>query len=502
MTPQRPATFTAHACKELVMADENVTPESTADVNDAKASAAPQEHRPAAPVPSPAAMAGKAHVPSPAALSARAGKATTAAPAVPASDYSDKQIDEAAAFGRVADDGTVFVTDGDSERPVGQFPDASSPKEALSLYARRFLDLKAKLDLFATRLENASIKPHEIDESVTLLGEEVREPAVVGDLSSLRSEYERLSSRAGQRKDEIAATRKEAMAKAVAERTVIVEKAEQLAASLGSSTNWRQTADKFRALFEEWQKHQRTSIRIDKTDADALWKRFSSARTTFNQARRKWAQERDSERASARAAKEQIIAEAQSLKDSTQWAETSRRFNDLMDRWKKAGRAGRSEDDALWMKFREAADTFFNARQADRDQTSSSEHENLAKKEELLTKAEALVPVADEKAAKKARKALASIQEEWDQIGYVPREDIRRIEGRLDAVDRQIKAVEDAAWKNADPEADARKSSFEEQLRGRLAELDEAIAHESDPSTKAALEAEKATKEQWLNAVR
>ena len=102
------------------------------------------------------------------------------------------------------------------------------------------------------------------------------------------------------------------------------------------------------------------------------------------------------------------------------------------------------------------------------------------------------MPVADEAAAKKARQALAAIQEEWDQIGYVPREAMHRIESRLDAVDRQIKAVEDAAWKQTDPEADARKSSFEVQLTAQLAELDEKIAAETDPKKKAALEAEKA----------
>ncbi len=173
-----------------------------------------------------------------------------------------------------------------------------------------------------------------------------------------------------------------------------------------------------------------------------------------------------------------------------------------MDRWKKAGRAGRNEDDALWAKFREAADTFFNARQADRDQINSSEKENLAAKEALLVKAEALVPVKTDAEAKKARQELAKIQEEWDQIGYVPRDAMRRIENRLDAVDKQIKAIEDAAWKQTDPEADARKSSFEEQLHAQLAELDAEIAAESDPKKKAKLEAEKATKEQWLNAIK
>lgn len=395
----------------------------------------------------------------------------------------------------------MFVKDGDGEREVGQFPDVSK-EEALALYARRFLDLKAKLDALAARLKSANVKPREIDETMKMLAEETESPAVVGDLAALKAQYEDLKTKADAKKAELAEARKAAVAAAVAGRTAIVEKAEVLAAGLGDNTNWRSTADKFRALFDEWQTHQRNNVRIDKKDADELWKRFSAARTTFNQSRRKWAQARDNERNQAKAAKEAIIAEANEIKDSTAWAETSRQFNELMDRWKKAGRAGRNEDDTLWARFREAADTFFNARQADREQISADEKENLAKKEALLKKAEALVPVADEKAAKQARQALAEIQDEWDQIGYVPREDMRRIEGRLDEVDKQIKSVEEAAWKQSDPEADARKSSFEEQLNAQLAELEEKIAAETDPAKKAKLEAEKATKEQWLNAVK
>ena len=220
-----------------------------------------------------------------------------------------------------------------------------------------------------------------------------------------------------------------------------MEKAEALADSLDENTNWRSTADKFRSLFQQWQEHQRNNVRIDKEDADACGLVFSAARTKFNFARRKWVQNRDEERNSAKSTKEAIIAEAEALQDSTAWVETSRKFTELMDRWKKAGRAGRRDDDAMWERFRAAADTFFNARQADRDQISSSEKENLAKKEELLVKAEALVPVKSEEEAKQARQALAAIQEEWDQIGYVPRDEVRRIEGRLDAVDKQIKPL-------------------------------------------------------------
>lgn len=438
----------------------------------------------------------KPHAPTPAALAKTAPKVANAQAA-----GSQEELAQAESFGRVADDGTVFVREGESERAVGQYADTDA-QSALRLFATRYLDLKARLQVFATRLSSPQIKIREIDESLKNLTQELVEPAVVGDIAALKEQLASLSEEAQKRKEEITEARKAAVAKAIEERTAIVEQAEALAQSLGNSTNWRQTADKFRELFEQWQAHQRSSVRIDRAQADELWKRFSAARTSFNQARRKWAQSRDAQRAQAKSLKEAIIEQAESLKDSTDWANTSRQFNELMEQWKQSGRAGRQEDDALWARFRAAADTFFNARQADRDQTSQTERDNLAKKEALLVKAEALVPVHDEQAAKQAREALAAIQEEWDAIGFVPRQEVRRIESRLDAVEQQIKAAEDAVWSQTDPETDARKSEFTAQLEAQLAQLDQQIAAETDEARKAKLQAERATKEQWLNAVR
>lgn len=489
------------------MADEQVTePANTNDPNtqavqpaaDEQASASSATTTMESHQTNDAGPAAQTHAPSPLAFAKKPAKHPVAAPV---HTYSDADIKAAEAFGRVDENGTVYVKEGEAEREVGQFPGATN-EEALTLYARRYLDLKAKLDLFATRLKSANIKPHEIDESIKSLGEETSQPAIVGDISAIKNQYDELKKTGDAKKDELAEARKTALEKAVKERGAIVEKAEELAGSLSESTNWRSTADKFRSLFEEWQEHQRTTIRIDKPTADELWQRFSAARTTFNQQRRKWAQARDASRDEAKRIKEAIIKEANEIKDSTEWGATSHQFNELMDRWKAAGRVGRKEDDELWARFREACDVFFNARQADRDQMSSNEKDNLAKKEELLKKAEALVPVPDEKAAKQARQALAAIQDEWDNIGYVPREDMRRIESRLDAVDSQIKSVEEAAWKKSDPEANARVSNFETQLRAQLDKLNAQIAAESDPAKKARLETEKATKEQWLNAVK
>ena len=178
------------------MADETVTePVNTAAPEEQATTPAPEASAATpAPTPSPASMP-KPHAPSPAAFAKKtpATKPRAAAPAAATAAYSEADVKSAEAFGRVDDNGTVFVKDGDAEREVGQFPDVSK-EEALALYARRFLDLKAKLDLLATRLASPNIKAREIDESVKLLGEETSEPAVVGDLAALKAQYEELKA--------------------------------------------------------------------------------------------------------------------------------------------------------------------------------------------------------------------------------------------------------------------------------------------------------------------
>ncbi|WP_418968649.1 DUF349 domain-containing protein [Alloscardovia omnicolens] len=433
--------------------------------------------------------------------SAFAAKAKPAAPSShTATVYGAAELDKAKTFGRVTDDGTVFVSEDNNEREIGQYTNANTD-EALSFYARRYLDLKAKIDHARARFESHTIKSREIDETIKTLVEEVKEPAVVGDIPALRAGVDDLKTLGEAAKQKIAQAHAEAVKLAVEKRTAIVEEAEAIAAQLSDSTNWRNTSEKFSQLFAQWQDAQKHSARIDKSVADELWTRFSKARSTFNTQHRKWVAARDAARNSAREAKQNIIAQAEALKNSTEWGETSRKFNQLMNDWKKAGRVGRTEDDNLWKQFRAAADVFFDARQADRDRLNDSEKENLAAKEALLEKAEALVPVADVKAAKAARVALGKIQDEWDTIGRVPRADLGRIEARLDAVEKQIKDVEESEWTRSDPEAHARKSSFTQQLEAQLADLDARIAAETDDAKRNQLKAERETKAQWLNAV-
>ena len=87
-------------------------------------------------------------------------------------------------FGRVAEDGVVYVKDGDGERPVGSYPGAS-PSEALNYFGRRYDELVAAADLLLQRVTHTDISAKDAQEGSARLDEQCHEPNAVGDLASL-----------------------------------------------------------------------------------------------------------------------------------------------------------------------------------------------------------------------------------------------------------------------------------------------------------------------------
>ncbi|CAN5191951.1 hypothetical protein BH11ACT1_BH11ACT1_17320 [soil metagenome] len=396
--------------------------------------------------------------------------AAPAAPIAPPIDAAEAAA--ASAFGRVDDDGTVWVREAAGERTVGQFPGASA-EDALSLYVRRFLDLKAKVVLFETRLTATDLAVKEIDQTLTKLAEELTEPAAVGDLDGLRARLDALRPVAAERRAAAEAERAAARAIVLAERTQIVEQAEKIAGTDPERIQWRPAGEQLRVLLDQWKEAQRSGPRLDRASEESLWKRFSHARTTFDRERRHFFAELESRNAGAKAAKEDLVREAESLATSTDWGTTAGVYRDLMVRWKASGRASRSDDDALWARFRAAQDAFFATRDASAASTDDEYRANLELKEALLSEAERLVPVKDVNAAKAA---LRTLQDRWESAGKVPRADVQRIEARLRAVETAIRDADQAVWQRSNPETRARAEGAAAQLESAIAGLEADLA--------------------------
>ncbi|MFL6169121.1 MAG: DUF349 domain-containing protein, partial [Ornithinibacter sp.] len=104
-------------------------------------------------------------IPSPAALASRMQQRPVAAAATVTHS-------ESARFGRVDDEGHVFVTVGDEEREVGSYPGATA-EEALQYFARKYDELAASADLLEARLGNPDVSAKEVADGLSTLKEHV-----------------------------------------------------------------------------------------------------------------------------------------------------------------------------------------------------------------------------------------------------------------------------------------------------------------------------------------
>ena len=369
-------------------------------------------------------------------------------------------------WGRVDPDGTVYVRTADGERPVGSWQ-AGEPAEGLAHYARRFDDVLTEAELLASRLSTSGgADPKHTLASARTLRDSLPEAHVVGDVVGLGALLDGLVTQAEQAVGAQRAERDAARTAAVARKEALAAEAETLAVE---ATQWKQAGDRFKAILDEW----RTVRGIDRKTDEVLWKRFSKAREAFNRRRGSHFAELDRQRAGARARKEELALEAEKLADSDDWGPTAARFRDLMTEWKAAGRAQKDADDSLWQRFRTAQDTFFARRSQNFAERDAEFDANAAAKRALLDEAEK-IDVSDPDAA---RAALRGVQERWEAIGKVPRDDIRPLEARMRAVEDKVREAVDRQWRRTDPEAEARVAQFRERVAQYEAQAAKALAN-------------------------
>jgi hypothetical protein len=363
-------------------------------------------------------------------------------------------------WGRVDEQGTVYVRTADGERAVGQMPDAG-PAEALGFFTRRYADLVFEVQLLEQRVRKRALAPDEASASVKQVLSSVQGAQAVGDLDGLERRLEALTVVIGHQREQRRADRARKQEKSRVEKERIVEEAERL----GQSNDWRNGANRLRQLLDEW----KALPRLEKGADDTLWRRFSSARTTYTRRRKSHFSEVNEQRDSARQVKEKLVIEAEALSGSTDWGPAAGRYRDLMRQWKEAGPAPKDVDDQLWKRFRGAQDAFFGARDATNAELDREFAANAEKKEALLAEAEALVPVTDLRAAKEAFRDIA---DRWDAAGKVPRERMKDLEGRMRKIEQAIRGTEDDQWRRSNPEARARAADTVAQLESLLADLE------------------------------
>lgn len=392
-------------------------------------------------------------------------------------------------WGRVDSDGSAWVKTKDGERLIGTWQ-AGAPEEGLAHFGRRYDDMVTEVALLERRLEShpadaANTRKHAEDIQTSL-----STAAVIGDLEALDERLREVIEQSFAAEERAKELRQQRRDHAIERKTALVEEAERIGST---ATSWKKSGDRLRDILEEW----KTIHGIDRKTDDALWKRFSRARESFNRRRGSYFAELDRTRAAAARTKEELVLEAEKIQESEEWNETAGAYRALMGQWKKAGRAQKEVDDALWARFKKAQDHFFDRRKAVFAERDSEFNENADAKTALLDEFEPLIRSTKE--PETARQHLNTLATQWDEIGRVPRQQFRKLEDAMRSLERYVSDLEDAEWERTNPEVQARAQQFWDRVEEFRAQAEKAKkAGDSDAVAEALEQAQQW--EEWAKA--
>jgi hypothetical protein len=150
----------------------------------------------------------------------------------------------------------------------------------------------------------------------------------------------------------------------LAAKVALVEQAEALA----GSTDWSKTAARFQELQKAWEE----TAPVPRETGRALAQRFRAACNTFFTGRRGVLSTQKKEWDENLTRREALCERAEQLAESTDWDATASELKKLQADWKTIGPVSHKQREAVWNRFRSAADKFFE-RYHDRHKIAAAE---------------------------------------------------------------------------------------------------------------------------------
>ncbi len=246
--------------------------------------------------------------------------------------------------------------------------------------------------------------------------------------------------------------RKEKEEENLARKTALCEKIEAIVAEENKgSGDWEKHTKAIMELQAEWKTigfaPQKMNVKIFERFRKACDEFFGKKTAYFRTRKEEYKVNAEKKRA--------LIEKAKALQDSTDWKSTSDKFVNLQKEWKTIGTVPRKLGDQLWNEFIGICNKFFEAANAAGAGTRSSEHQNLAKKRDIIEQLKALAEQTGEDLQDKVQQLVA----EFQAIGHVPFKE-------KDKVYDEFRAVVDPLYKTLNISmAKRRLNNFKDNLR-------------------------------------
>lgn len=168
------------------------------------------------------------------------------------------------------------------------------------------------------------------------------------------------------------------------------------AEALSSSTDWGETAGKYRELMDRWKQAPRAS----RKDDDALWARFRAAQDVFFNARKAANEQIDKEFEGNLGVKEKLLAEAKQILPVKDLEAAKKKLASIQQRWEEAGKVPRAHMRRVENELRSVEDA---VKKAEDDKWRRTDPETKARSNSMLSQLEN--KIADQRAAVETARA-------------------------------------------------------------------------------------------------
>lgn len=204
-------------------------------------------------------------------------------------------------------------------------------------------------------------------------------------------------------------------------KVVLCEQAEEITGNVADNIKeYTEVSEKLADLLSMWKTLGPAPIKLN----DEIWARFKGTLDAFFTRKKEYFQQIKDTQMQNYNQKLDLAIQAEGIADRTDWKQATADILSLQTEWKKIGATPRKYSDQIWKRFRAACDKFFEAKSNYFNNIQDVESENLKKKEELIQKILTHEFGEDRQANMEVLKAY---QNEWIEIGYVPKKEKDRI---------------------------------------------------------------------------
>ena len=319
-------------------------------------------------------------------------------------------------FGRVDPDGTVWLITAAGERIIGSWQ-AGDTEAAYAHFGRRYEDLHTEVALMEHRLASGTGDARKIKSAAAALAESLPTAAVLGDVDALAA---RLTAIVEHAEAAAQAERANAATNTAPRRPPARRRwPSRPRRSPPMRRSGRPRGDRLRAILDEW----RTITGLDRKTDDALWKRYSAARETFNRRRGSHFAELDRERVGVKQAKEALCERPRRSPTRPTGAPTAATFRDLLTRVEGRRARGQGRRRRAVGAVQGRAGQVLRGPQRRQRRAGRRVRRQRRRQGGACSPRPRRIDVTD---ADAARAAFRAIGDKWDAIGKVPRERGRR----------------------------------------------------------------------------